>query len=81
MATTTTNATAGTKEKTVKIRIPKERGNDSDVYVSVNERSWLINRGVEVEVPECCAEVLRNQEIALEKADAFNDEVENKVSR
>jgi hypothetical protein len=78
MSTTTINAT---KEKMVKIRIPKERGNDSDVYVSVNERNWLIKRGVEVEVPECCAEVLRNQEIALEKADAFNDEVENKVSR
>ena len=78
---TTTTTTNVTKEKMVKIRIPKERGNDSDVYVSVNERSWLIKRGVEVEVPECCAEVLRNQEIALEKADAFNDEVENKVSR
>ena len=78
---TTTTTTNVTKEKMVKIRIPKERGNDSDVYVSVNERNWLIKRGVEVEVPACCAEVLRNQEIALEKADAFNDEVENKVSR
>lgn len=79
--TTVTNATNTTKEKMVKIRIPKERGNDSDVYVSVNERSWLIKRGVEVEVPVCCAEVLRNQEIALEKADAYNDSVENRVSR
>lgn len=80
--TNVTNATATTtKEKMVKIRIPRERGNDSDVYVSVNERSWLIKRGVEVEVPACCAEVLRNQEIALEKADAYNDSVENKVTR
>ena len=77
MATTTNE----TKEKLVKIRIPRDRKDDADVYVSVNERSWLIKRGVEVEVPECVAEVLRNQEIALEKADAFNDEVENKVSR
>ena len=77
MATTTNE----TKEKMVKIRIPRDRRDDSDVYVSVNERSWLIKRGVEVEVPECVAEVLRNQEIALEKADAYNDEVENKVSK
>lgn len=77
MATTTNE----TKEKMVKIRIPRDRRDDSDVYVSVNERSWLIKRGVEVEVPECVAEVLRNQEIALEKADAYNDEVENKVTK
>ena len=74
-------ATTTTKEKLVKIRIPKERGNDSDVFVSVNDRTWLIKRGVEVEVPECCAEVLRNQEIAIEKADEFNESVENKVGR
>ena len=52
MATTVT-------EKLVKVKIPRERGNDTDVYVSVNDRSWLIKRGVEVEVPECVAEVLR----------------------
>lgn len=74
-------STVAEKEKMVKIRLPKERGNDADVYVSVNERTWLIKRGVEVEVPECCAEVLRNRELALEKADAFNEQVENKVSK
>ena len=74
-------STVANKEKTVKIRLPKERGNDADVYVSVNERSWLIKRGVEVEVPECVAEVIRNRELALEKADEFNDEVENKASK
>ena len=71
MATTVT-------EKLVKVKIPRERGNDTDVYVSVNDRSWLIKRGVEVEVPECVAEVLRNQEKALDKIDAFNDANENK---
>ena len=71
MATTAT-------EKLVKIKIPRERGNDTDVYVSVNDRSWLIKRGVEVEVPECVAEVIRNQEKALDKIDAFNDANENK---
>lgn len=74
-------STVANKEKTVKIRLPKVRNDEADVYVSVNERSWLIKRGVEVEVPECVAEVLRNQELAYEKADEFNEEVENKVSK
>ncbi len=75
MSTTTTNpnTNVGTKEKKVKIRIPITRENSADVYVSVNERSWLIKRGEEVEVPECVVEVLRNQEIALEKAYNFNE--------
>ena len=50
------------KEKTVKIRIPKLKANQEDVFVSVNERTWIVKRGVEVEVPECVAEVIRHQE-------------------
>lgn len=76
MATMTTNETK--PEKKVKIKIPVTRENSADVYVSVNERSWLIKRGVEVEVPECVVEVLRNQELALEKAYNFNESVESK---
>lgn len=78
---TETKEKVETKEKLVKIRLPKVRNDEADVYVSVNERSWLIKRGVEVEVPECCAEVLRNQELAMEKADEYNDQVENKVTK
>lgn len=59
------------KEKTVKIRLPKTRENQDDVFVSVNNRTWLIKRGVEVEVPECVAEVFRNQERMLEETFAF----------
>ena len=54
--------TATPKEKMVKIRIPKIKANQEDVPVWVNERSWLIKRGVEVEVPECVAEVIRHSE-------------------
>ena len=50
------------KEKTVKIRIPKLTANQEDVFVSVNERTWIVKRGVEVEVPECVAEVIRHSE-------------------
>ena len=54
--------TATPKEKLVKIRIPKIKANQEDVFVSVNERTWIVKRGVEVEVPECVAEVIRHQE-------------------
>lgn len=66
------------KEKLVKIKIPRERGNESDVFVSVNERTWLIKRGVEVEVPECVAEVLKHQEDAEQEAYDFQSANEHK---
>lgn len=53
-------------EKLVRIRLPKERHDQEDVFVGVNERTWLIRRGIEVEVPECVAEVLENREMMLE---------------
>ena len=62
------------KEKLIKFRIPKTKENQDDVFVSVNDRTWLIKRGVEVEMPECVYEVLMHQqemeEIALEYAEA-----------
>ena len=55
------------KTKMVKIRIPRTRVDEEDVVVRVNLKRWLIKRGVEVEVPECVAEVLRNQEALREE--------------
>lgn len=63
------------KEKLVKIRIPRERERQDDVFVCVNGRTWLIKRGVEVEVPECVAEVIRNAEEVAEQAYTFNESV------
>lgn len=75
MAETKKNETIE-KEKMVKIRIPRDRmDNSAAQFVSVNERTWLIQKGIEVEVPECVAEALRNREIALENAYDFNSEV------
>jgi hypothetical protein len=73
MTNNVSNGQSAKAEKKVKIRIPLTRENTADVYVSVNDRDWLIKRGEEVEVPECVVEVLRNQEIALEKAYNFNE--------
>lgn len=70
----TAKKTAATSEKTVKIKLPRERRDQEDVFVGVNERTWLIKRGVEVEVPACVAEVLINREIMLESIMAFQSE-------
>ena len=61
------------KEKMVKIRLPKTKADEDDERVWVNHRSWQIKHGVEVEVPECVAEVLRNREIALEGIMLFKE--------
>ena len=63
-----------TAGNTVKIKLPRERREQEDVFVGVNERTWLIKRGVEVEVPQCVAEVLMNREQMLESIMAFQNE-------
>lgn len=68
MATTNTNP-----KKMVKIRIPRTKSDEEDVFVSVNMETFLIKRGVEVEVPDYVAEVLQHQEEMLENIMLFND--------
>ena len=60
--------------KKVKIRIPRTKADQEDVPVWVNMESFTIKRGVEVEVPDYVAAVLRNQEEALEDIMLFNEE-------
>lgn len=66
------------KEKMVKIKIPRTKKDQEDVFVSVNMRTWIVKRGVEVEVPECVAEVLRHQEEMMEEIMAFEEEKASK---
>lgn len=65
-------------DKMVKIRLPKTREDKAPVPVWVNDRSWLIERGVTVEVPECVAEVLRHRDEMLEVGIAFDEANEKK---
>lgn len=52
---------ANAKAKTVKIKLFQDNGRyKDDVFVGINGRTWLIKRGVEVEVPVEVAEVLEN---------------------
>lgn len=69
MAANTT--TTENKPKMVKIKIPLTRTEKDDVWVSVNFKTYLIKRGVEVEVPESVAEVLQHREEMLAKAMEF----------
>lgn len=62
------------KKKTVKIRLPKDREHSEDLYVCLNGKTYLIQRGKEVEVPEAVAKIIDNSiamdELALERREA-----------
>ena len=66
-------ATKTPKRKMVKLKIPRTKADQEDVFVSVNMETFLIKRGVEVEVPDYVAEVLQHQEEALESIMLFNE--------
>ena len=70
---TDTNKTTAPKQKMVKIRIPRTKKDEEDVFVSVNNYTCIIKRGVEVEVPDFVAEVLQHQEEMLESIMLFED--------
>lgn len=60
-----------TAQKMVKIRIPRTNPKQEDVFVSVNNYTCIVKRGVEVEVPDFVAEVLRHQEEMMETIALF----------
>ena len=65
--------------KMVKVRIPRTKKDEEDVFVSVNMRNYIVKRGVrDVEVPDFVAEVLRHQEEMMEEIMLFEDAVQNK---
>ena len=59
----------------MKVRIPRTKADQEDVFVSVNMETFIIKRGVEVEVPDYVAEVLQHQEEMLEKIMLFEESV------
>ena len=54
--------------KKIKIKIPLTKQEKDDVYVAVNGKSYLIKRGVYVEVPVSVYEVLQHKEEMLMQA-------------
>ncbi len=51
---------------TVFVKLPRVGLEQEDVFVSVNNRTYIVKRGEKVEVPAFVAEVLRHQEEMLE---------------
>lgn len=76
MATENSVKTATSKKKMVKIRLPRLEGQNvaQEEFYSVNFKNYIIKRGVEVEVPEEIAEVIKNAEKARDEALNFADE-------
>ena len=58
-------------ERMVRVRLPKENPKQEDAVVWVNERRYIIKRGVYVEVPLSVYEVLEHAEKMEEKAVEF----------
>ena len=58
-------------EKKVTIRLPRSKEDQGDLFVSVNERTYLIKRGVPVTVPESVAEVIATSERLADEASDF----------
>lgn len=55
--------------KKVTIRIPRgAEGEDNYITASLNGKVYKIKRGVDVEVPEGIAEIIRNSEAAKDEA-------------
>lgn len=67
-----------TSEKMVTIRIPRMRKDEEDEVVWVNDRRFIIKKGIEVEVPACVEEVLRHRDEMRERAYIFEESLKNK---
>ena len=66
-----------TGEKMVKIHLFKDnKAYTDDVFVGVNGKTYQIKRGVDVEVPESVAEVLKNSERQDVEAIRIMDELQ-----
>jgi hypothetical protein len=60
-------------KKMVKVKIPRTSPKQEDVFVSVNNYTCIVKRGVEVEVPVFVAEVLKHQEEMMETIMLFEE--------
>ena len=61
-------------KKTVKIKLPLTRTEKDDVYVGLNGKSYLIKRGVAVDVPAGVAKILERKEKMLSLAMEFEEQ-------
>ncbi len=67
-----------TKDKKAKIRLPITKTEKDDVFVGLNGKTYLIKRGVEVEVPAGVAEILKRKDEMLVAAMEYEESVADK---
>lgn len=75
---TTTKVNAPAPERTVRVIIPKVKGDDSDEIIGVNGKIWQIQRGKEVELPWSAYRQLKHKYRMEEEADDFKAKVAGK---
>ena len=61
-------------KKKIKIKLPLSRTEKNDVFVGLNGKTYLIKRGVEVEVPVGVKKILERQEKMLSVAMEFEEQ-------
>ena len=68
------------KKNTVKIRLPKLKADQEDVFVSVNDYTCIIKRGVPVEVPYFVYLAIKENEDADAKTLMLLDDLTHKFT-
>lgn len=77
MADKTIKAKGPAPERTVRVIIPKVKGDDSDEIIGVNGKLWQIQRGKEVELPWSAYRQLKHKY----KMEAEADDYKAKATR
>ena len=67
----TQDQTRQQQEEMISIRLPLTKELQNDVFVRVNNRTWLIKRGETVKVPACVVEVLEHADQATAESLQF----------
>lgn len=55
----------------VTVFVPKQNKNDTQLFVGINGKRYLIKKGVKVDVPRPVAEVIANSEAMSKIADEY----------
>lgn len=62
---TTKNPPETNEEELISIRLPLTKENQQPVFIRCNQETWLVKRGVTVQLPKRAVEILENSEKAM----------------
>ena len=69
------------KEPMVKIRLEKTRENKLPLFVSINGKNWMIQRGEEVTIPLCVYEQIQHHNKMMAERMEFEEALEASFSK